>query len=198
MGDKLGSMTGVPPVPRSSLVRANGAPRRLLIEGPDQAEKFEDGLSKLILAIVKLLFDVIERQATRRVEAGSLTDDQVERLGNALSDIRQRFAEMCVKFGFRLEDLDIPVNGLDAASGDQRSRPSLIDNDFSSTNKFGLTASSLVNIIDRIIEKRTTIAGDVRVSLAGVELIVLRLMASLEPVEVGMLPKSETSRQSGE
>jgi hypothetical protein len=39
-----------------------------------------------------------------------------------------------------------------------------------------------VNVLDRLIEKKTTIAGEVTISLAGIELVVLHLLASLEPV----------------
>lgn len=69
---------------------------------PDTVEK---GLVKLVLMVVETLRDVIERQAIRRVEGGSLTEEEIERLGLALLRLEQRMAQLRETFGFTEEDL---------------------------------------------------------------------------------------------
>jgi hypothetical protein len=150
-------------------------------------EQVEDGLSKLILAIVKVLLEVMERQAARRAGEGSLSADEVERLGRALIRVRSQFSNLCLKFGLNPDDLGLPVRTFeDIPEGDNILHPGttepLINNEMASSNRMGLTAHTLANILDRLIEKQTTIAGEVTMSLAGIELVVLRLLASLQPV----------------
>jgi len=52
------------------------------------------GLGRVVVAVLEILRDLIERQAIRRVESGSLTPDEVERLGQALIALDQRFTEI--------------------------------------------------------------------------------------------------------
>jgi hypothetical protein len=75
--DSLESPTGVPlePAPTRDVLS-----RRINAE-PEEVEK---GLAQLVLTIVELLRQLMERQALRRVEAGGLSDEQIERLGQAL------------------------------------------------------------------------------------------------------------------
>jgi CRISPR/Cas system-associated endonuclease Cas1 len=57
-------------------------------------ETAERGLAGLVLTLVELIRQLMERQAMRRVEAGSLTDDQVERLGRTLMALEERMEEL--------------------------------------------------------------------------------------------------------
>ena len=50
----------------------------------------EQGLAKLVLTIVELLRQLMERQAMRRVESDSLTDEQIEELGLTLNEVRRK------------------------------------------------------------------------------------------------------------
>jgi hypothetical protein len=52
------------------------------------------GLGRVVVAVLEIMRDLIERQAIRRVESGSLTPDEVERLGQALIALDQRFTEI--------------------------------------------------------------------------------------------------------
>jgi Gas vesicle protein K len=52
------------------------------------------GLGQVVVAVLEILRDLLERQAIRRVESGSLTPDEVERLGQALIALDQRFTEI--------------------------------------------------------------------------------------------------------
>ena len=71
-------------------------------------ESVERGLAQLVLTIVELLRQLMERQALRRVEAGGLSDAQVERLGETLMLLSERMEEL--KRDFELEDRDLNLD----------------------------------------------------------------------------------------
>jgi gas vesicle protein GvpK len=52
------------------------------------------GLGHLVVTVLDILREVLERQALRRLDAGTLTDDQVEDLGQSLIALELRFAEI--------------------------------------------------------------------------------------------------------
>lgn len=52
------------------------------------------GLGQVVLAVLELLGELLERQALRRMTAGELSGDQIERLGQALIALREQFAEL--------------------------------------------------------------------------------------------------------
>jgi hypothetical protein len=71
-------------------------------------EDVEKGLAQLVLTIVELLRQLMERQALRRVEAGGLTEEEVERLGRTMMLLGERMDELKQQFG--LEDSDLNLN----------------------------------------------------------------------------------------
>lgn len=75
-------------------------------------ESVERGLASLVLTVVELLRQLVERQVLRRVEGGTLTDDQVERLGTSLFLLDRRVTELCEHFGVDRDDLDIDLGPL--------------------------------------------------------------------------------------
>src|SRR5215203_151081 len=72
------------------------------------AEIVENGLAKLVLSIVELVRKLLEKQALRRMDAGNLSDEEIERLGNALMKLEEKMAELKVTFG--LSDADLNLN----------------------------------------------------------------------------------------
>jgi len=52
-----------------------------------EEEKLKNGVLGLVMAVVEIIRDALQNQATRRMESGSLTDEEVERLGRALADL---------------------------------------------------------------------------------------------------------------
>jgi len=52
------------------------------------------GLGQLVVTVLDIVRQLLERQALRRVDSGTLSDEQVERLGNALQALEERFAEL--------------------------------------------------------------------------------------------------------
>ncbi len=70
-------------------------------------EGVEQGLAKLVLTLVEFLRQVLERQAIRRMDGGTLTDDEVERVGLALMRLEAKVREMAELFGLDPDDLNL-------------------------------------------------------------------------------------------
>jgi hypothetical protein len=75
-------------------------------------ENVERGLAQLVLTIVELLRQLMERQALRRVEAGNLDDETIERLGRTLMALESRMEELKQTFGLADEDLNLDLGPL--------------------------------------------------------------------------------------
>ncbi|MEU6879467.1 gas vesicle protein K [Streptomyces sp. NPDC046712] len=75
-------------------------------------ETVEEDLLKLVLTLVELLRQLIERQALRRVDAGDLTDEQEEELGATLLALHDRLADLCAEHGYSLDDLNLDLGPL--------------------------------------------------------------------------------------
>ena len=89
---------------RAELARLSAIlPERIEID-PDDVER---GLAGLVLGVVELLRQVLERQAVRRMERGTLSDEEIERVGLALMRLEQKVRELAGHFGLDEEDLRI-------------------------------------------------------------------------------------------
>ena len=84
------------------------APRRISLD----PESVQNGLGQLVLTLVKLLHELLEKQAIRRLEAGGLSDDQVERLGMTLLRQSEEIARLRDVFGLKDEDLNLDLGPL--------------------------------------------------------------------------------------
>ena len=71
------------------------------------------GLGRLVVVLLDVVRQLLERQAVRRMENGELTDDEVERLGRALLALQEQFTELREVLGVAPEDARLPVD-LDA------------------------------------------------------------------------------------
>jgi Gas vesicle protein K len=69
-------------------------------------------LGRLVLTIVELLRQLMERQALRRVEVGDLPEETVERLGLGLMRLEEAMDELREYFGLQPEDLNIDLGPL--------------------------------------------------------------------------------------
>jgi hypothetical protein len=74
--------------------------------------KVEQGLARLVLTLIEMLRKVLEHQAVRRMDGGSLSEEEVERLGLALAQLDGRMQELKATFGLTDEDLDIDLGPL--------------------------------------------------------------------------------------
>ena len=75
-------------------------------------EIVENGLAKLVLSIIELVRKLLEKQALRRMDAGNLTDEEIERLGNALMKLEEKMAELKRTFGLSDEELNLKLGPL--------------------------------------------------------------------------------------
>ena len=75
-------------------------------------EDTERGLAKLVLTLIELLRQLMERQALRRIEGGSLSEDEIERLGQTFLKLAARMAELKQIFGLEDEDLNLNLGPL--------------------------------------------------------------------------------------
>lgn len=76
------------------------------------AENAEQGLAQLVLTVIELLRQLIEKHAIRRVDSGNLTDVQIEDLGVALMKLENKMEELKSVFNFTNEDLNIDLGPL--------------------------------------------------------------------------------------
>ena len=93
-------------------------PRRVNLE----RENVEKGLVQLVLSVVELLRQLMEKQALRRIEGGGLAAEQVERLGTTLLQLEQKMAEL--KEHFEIESLNIDLGPLGDLLDDDEPRSS--------------------------------------------------------------------------
>ena len=75
-------------------------------------DKVEQGLARLVLTVIELLRQVLEHQAIRRMDGGTLNEEEIERLGIALLKLSQRMDELKATFGLSDEDLNIDLGPL--------------------------------------------------------------------------------------
>jgi hypothetical protein len=101
------------------LSREGAGARHGRLGGPAMPERInadqanvEEGLAKLVLALIDLLRQLLEKQAVRRIEAGSLTDDQIERMGETFMKLDQKMAELRATFGLNEDDLTLNLGPL--------------------------------------------------------------------------------------
>jgi hypothetical protein len=87
-------------------------PRLLPQRLETDAESVERDLVKLVLTVVELIRQLMEKQALRRVDQGDLTEDQVEGLGLGLMRLEEAMTELKDRFGLTTRDLDIDLGPL--------------------------------------------------------------------------------------
>jgi hypothetical protein len=87
---------------------SSGLPRRVNAD----PEGVERGLAKLVLTLIELIRQLLERQALRRIEAGSLSDEEIERLGQTFMKLQERMEELKQNFGLEDEELNLNLGPL--------------------------------------------------------------------------------------
>ncbi|MFD5427667.1 gas vesicle protein K [Streptomyces sp. NPDC127084] len=101
----------LPAVPRD-LGPGDGArrtPARRISADPDTVER---DLIRLVLTLVELLRQLMERQALHRVDQGDLTEEQEERLGATLMLLHDRMSGLCAEYGLTMDDLNLDLGPL--------------------------------------------------------------------------------------
>jgi len=75
-------------------------------------ENVEKGLAKLVLTLIELIRQLLEKQAIRRVEAGSLSEEEIERVGETLMKLENKMAQLKELLGLKDEDLNLNLGPL--------------------------------------------------------------------------------------
>jgi hypothetical protein len=75
-------------------------------------EDVQRSVARLVLALVELLRRLMERQAIRRMEANTMSPEEVERVGLALMKLEETVRDLCSKFGIDPEELNIDLGPL--------------------------------------------------------------------------------------
>ena len=128
------------------------------------ADKLQKGLAKLVLTVVEILRQILEKQGQRRIAQGTLTPQEIERLGMSFMQIKQTIDEVAGKFDLKPQELNLNVSHLLGGGNTTQNRASLVD------------------LVDKLLDKGTVIGGDITISVADVDLVVLNLLAMLSSV----------------
>ncbi|MDF2543921.1 MAG: gas vesicle protein GvpK [Herbinix sp.] len=75
-------------------------------------EGVQQGLAKLVLTLIELLRRLMENQAMRRIENGTVTDAEIEKLGEAFMNLELKMVELCEAFNLTEEDLNLNLGPL--------------------------------------------------------------------------------------
>jgi hypothetical protein len=75
-------------------------------------DKLDVGLARLVMTVIELLRRVLEHQAVRRMDAGSLSEEEEERLGLAFLRLRDRMEEIRTTLGLTEDDLNLDLGPL--------------------------------------------------------------------------------------
>lgn len=73
---------------------------------PDEVQR---SVAQLVLTLVEFIRKLLERQAIRRMEAGTLTDQETEDVGRALMKLEESVRDMAARFGIPPEDLNLDL-----------------------------------------------------------------------------------------
>lgn len=97
-----------PPSDRQNDDRPGGTTERIACS----PENIEQGLAKLVLSLIELLRQLLERQAIRRMEGGALTEEQIEEMGKSLMTLEAKIRELADHFGLTPADLNLDLGPL--------------------------------------------------------------------------------------
>ena len=89
-------------------------PRRIDLS-PDKVEK---GLTQLVLSLLEMIRQLVERQAMRRIDGGGLSDDQIEKLGDTLMRLERQMRDL--RAHFQIDSLDIDLGPLGSLVDEER------------------------------------------------------------------------------
>jgi hypothetical protein len=84
---------------------AGGSPLRWNAD-PDEVQR---SVAQLVLTLVEFIRRLLERQAIRRMESGTLTDQQTEDVGRALMKLEETVRDLAARFGIPIDDLNLDL-----------------------------------------------------------------------------------------
>ena len=93
----------------SQVINASGQATPRIAIDPENIKK---GLGQLVLTLVELIRQLLEKQAIRRIEGGSLTDEEMERMGLVFMELNTQLTWLKTEFGLTDEDLNLDLGPL--------------------------------------------------------------------------------------
>jgi hypothetical protein len=144
------------------------------------AENIRDGLAQLVLTVVELVREIMEKQAIRRIDAGSLSDKQIEELGLTFQKLKAEVSRLRDYFELTEDDLNIDLGPLGKLR--EVERPAEMSKEV-----------TLVEMLDRILAKGVAARGDVVLSIANVDLVVINLALLIASMETAIKIKETSS-----
>jgi hypothetical protein len=136
-----------------------------------ERNKITTGLAKLVLTLIETLRELMERQARHRMKEGSLSEQEIERLGLAFIQLNEKIGEIASLFNLEIKDLKLGLGSLDN------------DRSFLKQANSQKQILSLVDLLDRVVEKGVVVFGDLGISVAEVELINVQLRLVVNAVK---------------
>jgi hypothetical protein len=142
------------------------APSKINFKG----QNVRNALAQLVLTVVELLRELLEKQALRRIESDQLTDEQVENLGLTFMNLKQEVDKLKDYFSLDDDDLNIDLGPL--MLRDTEDLPELQSGKVSA-----------IALLDKLLSKGVVIKGDIVISVAEVDLIAANLGVVLASIE---------------
>jgi hypothetical protein len=127
-----------------------------------KGQNVRNALAQLVLTVVELLRELLEKQALRRIESGELEDSQVENLGMTFMQLKEEVEKLKEHFQFEDEDLNLDLGPLSL-----RDIPDLPEEEEGKV--------SAIELLDKLLSKGVVARGDIVISVAEVDLISANL-----------------------
>jgi hypothetical protein len=146
-------------------------PASLALQPP---AKTEAGLAPLLLTVIELVRQLMEAQVIRRMEAGDLGDDDLERAADSLRQLEEQVVQMCEIFDVDPADLNIDLGEVGTLlpregsyyPGEKSSHPTILE------------------LLDRLLDTGVVVEGSAELGLAQLNLVhaKLRLVLTSKPI----------------
>jgi Gas vesicle protein K/Gas vesicle protein len=137
-------------------------------------KKADAGLAPLLLTVVELVRQLMEAQVIRRMEAGDLDDDDLERAAESLRKLEEQVVKLCDVFDIDPADLNVDLGEIGTLlpkengyyPGETSANPSILE------------------LLDRLLNTGIVVEGEVDLGLAQLNLIhaKLRLVLTSKPI----------------
>lgn len=137
-----------------------------LARSPQSVETSKgSGLASLVLTLVELIRQLMEAQIVRRMEAGRLSDAEIERAGRSLQSLQEQIVTICEILEIDPEDLNIDLGEIG----------SLLPKQGGYYPGHHSREASILELLDRLITTGIVIDGEIDLGLAQLDLIHARL-----------------------
>ncbi|MBD2409521.1 gas vesicle protein K [Nostoc calcicola FACHB-389] len=139
-----------------------------------KSKNSDSGLAPLLLTVVELIRQLMEAQVIRRMDAGNLSDYELDRAAESLRQLEQQIVKLCEIFDIDPSDLNINLGEIGTLlpqsggyyPGETSNQPSILE------------------LLDRLLNTGVVVEGDLDLGLAQLSLVhaKLRLVLTSKPL----------------